>query len=144
MYLGTLSHILSQQSLQAQQPYRSCTHTHILRWWDGIWVPPHLSMIQIPHMDLILVSRHTVPIFKIKKKFKGLSCRQEHFCDNLLFCVCFGDKEQNEQMRERETDRQTNRLIVCVVHTQKYKVLSTSTKLTLHMQLCSQTQKFKQ
>jgi len=105
-------------------------------------------MIQIPYMNLILISGHPVSNFqntiKKKKTFKSLSFQRGTFLLNLLFCVCFGDMEQNGQMRETETDRQTNRLTVCVVHIQKYEVLSTSTKLTLHMQLCSQTEKFKQ
>jgi hypothetical protein len=69
-------------------------------------------MIQIPYMDLILVSGHPVPIFKTqnkkKKTFKSLSFKEEHFCYNRLFCVCFGDTEQNGQMRETKTDKQTD------------------------------------
>jgi hypothetical protein len=107
---------------------------------------PPPSMIQIPYMDLIIVSGHPVSNFQniLKKKRLSRVClsKRNIFAKSTFLCVFW--RYRADWTDEGDRDRQTNRLTVCVVHIQKYKILSTSTRLTLHMQLCSQTEKFKQ
>jgi hypothetical protein len=76
-----------------------------------------------------------VPIKK-KKLSKVCLSKRNILLHSSFLCVFW--RYTAEWTDEGDRDRQTNRLTVCVVHIQKYKVLSTSTKLTLHMQLCSQ------
>jgi len=94
------------------------TYTEMVGWYMG---RPHPRHDSYSHYGPDISFRTSSAYFqntnlKKKKIFQGLSFKEEHFCYNLLFCVCFGDKQQNGQMRETETDRQTDSM--CCTYTE--------------------------